>query len=206
MQAGSHRCAEDAKVCTYGTCLYLADTTQHPQSSLTGLFLVVLPEKVDLLTLQPISHSLVHIIPALIVRVRQIVQDGMTQTVLSSTEVLVSLSILVQLLLWDMWYGLSIHWDHLVLFVEELHKLSLPLTILDLDEEDEPAIAFDVDGNALEKESLRDCGLHLPNTSLLGEIDVGKGAVLTVHNEVAVGSAFDGNLNEFFDGQTTRPC
>lgn len=40
-----------------------------------GSYLLLLPEQVNILTLQPIGHSLVHIIPALVAGIGQIHQD-----------------------------------------------------------------------------------------------------------------------------------
>lgn len=166
----------------------------------------MLPEQVNLLALQPIGHSLVHIIPSLVVGIGQIVQDLVAQGVLRSTEILVPLSVLVQLLLAECRNILAVDWDHLVLLVEELDILRLPLIVLELDEEDESAIALDVDWNALEGNSLCDCGLHLADTSLLGKVDVGECAVLAVHDEVAVGSAFYRDIDELINCEATGPC
>jgi len=168
--------------------------------------LVLLPEQVDILTIQPIRHSLVHIVPALVASIGQIVQDLVAQGVLGSGQVLVSFRVLVQLFLGERGNVLAVDWDHLVLLVEELDVLRLPLSVLDLGEEDEPAVALNVDWDALEDESLRDGGLHLSNTSLLGQVDVGERAVLSVHDEVAVLSALDRHVDEVFNGKATGPC
>lgn len=170
-----------------------------------NLPLLVLPEEVDVLSLQPVSHGLVHVLPALVVGVREVVQDGVAKAVLCSSKVLVTLGVLVKLFLGECGNSLAVDRDHLVLLVEELDVLSFPLAILKLSEEDESAVAFDVDRDTLEDEALSDGGLHLANASLLGEVDVGQCTVFSVHDEITVGTSFDGDIDELFDGQATRP-
>lgn len=84
--------------------------------------------------------------------------------------------------------------------------MSLPLAILDLDEEDESAVALNIHWDPLEVEALCNGSLHLSNASLLGKVDVGQGAVLSVHDEVAVGSALNRDIDELLNGETTGPC
>lgn len=167
--------------------------------------LLLLPEQVDVLALQPVGHGAVHVVPTLVAGVGQIVEDGVTQAVLGDGQVLVALGILFQLLLGEVGDGLAVDGDHLVLLVEELDVLCLPLAVLDLAEEDESAVALDVDGDTLDREALRDRGLHLADAALLGQVDVGQRAVLSVHDEVAVRAALDRDGNEVFDRQATGP-
>lgn len=167
--------------------------------------LLVLPEQIHLLTLQPIRHSLIHIIPALVARIRQIIQNGMTETILRHSQILVSLGVFIQFRLGEVRHIAAVDGDDAVLLVEQLDPFGLPLAVLDQAEEDEAAVALDVDGDALHLEALRDGCLHLAYSPLFGQVDVGQRAVLAVHDEVAVGAAFDADFDEFLDGQTAGP-
>jgi hypothetical protein len=180
----------------------------YPSSSNDGLvaILLVLPEQVNLLSLQPIRHGSIHIIPSLIPRIRQVVQDRMSQTRLRHAQVLISLRVFIQLLLREIRHILAVDGNNLVLLVEQLDVLGLPLAVLKLAEEDEAAIALDVDGDALHGEALGDGRLHLADAALLGEVDVGEGAVFAVHDEVAVSTAFDADFDEVFDREAAGPC
>lgn len=171
----------------------------------------MLPEQVDLLPLQPRGHCLVHLREPLVACVGEAVEDLVAEGGLGCAEVLIALGVLGELLLRDVGDGLAVDRDDLVLFIEQLHKLRLPLqrAILDrlllLAEEDEAAVALDVDWDALEREALRDGGLHLADGSPLTQVHVHQRAILTVHDEVPVGAALDGNFDEIFDGEAAGP-
>ena len=129
---------------------------------------------------------------------------------LRNSQILVPFGILGQLLLGKDIFGhtIAINSHDLIFLVEQLGVLCLPLAILDLGEEDESAVAFDVDGDALAAdvgEALRDGSFHLADAALLGQVDVGECAVFAVHDEVAVGAAFDGYFDEVFDGEAAGP-
>ena len=170
----------------------------------------MLPKQINILPLQPIRHRLIHIREPLILRIRQILQDGMSQTMLRDGQILVPFRILGQLLLSkDIFrHTVSIDSHDFIFLIEQFGVLGLPLAVLDFGEEDEATVAFDVDGDALAadvRETLGDGGFHLADAALLGQIDVGERAVFAVHDEVAVGAAFDRDFDEVFDGETAGP-
>ena len=56
-------------------------------------------------------------------------------------------------------------------------------------EEDEAAVTIDIKADVVEGKALGDGGFHLANRTRSGRIEIDKGAVLAVHDEVAFGAA-----------------
>lgn len=164
----------------------------------------MLPEQINILAIQPLIHSSIHILESLVVGIWQIIQDLVAKSVLSISQVLVTIGVLLELLLWNLG-KLSIDSDDLVLLVEELDPLRLPLAVFDESEEDKSAVTFYIDWDTMETESLCDGGLHLADASLCFQVDVGECAIFSVHDEVAVGSTFYRYFDEFLDCETTGP-
>lgn len=73
-------------------------------------------------------------------------------------------------------------------------------------EEDETAIAFHVKLDAVHVESLRDRCFHFAYCAAFGVVEVYKGAVLAVHNEIALGAATFGDFDEVINTQPAGPC
>lgn len=134
----------------------------------------------------------------------------MAQRILRHGEILISLSVLLELLRHKdaLGHGLAVDGDGLVLFVEQLDVLGLPLVggWVEEAEEDEAAVALDVDGHALDGEALCDGRLHLAHATLRGQVDVRERAVLAVHDEIAVGSPLDADFNKLLDREASGPC
>lgn len=186
----------------------------------------MLPEQIDVVALQPLVHGLVHLVEGLVVGGRQLVENGVAELVLGHCQVFVSwitlvspasgviaasstltLGVLGQLFRReDARYILSIDGDDLVFLVEQFGPSRLPLTALLQCEEDKPTVTVDIAFDAIELEALRDGGLHFADSTALGEVDFGERAVLSVHDEVAIGPPFLGDRDEVVDLEAARPC
>lgn len=127
----------------------------------------MLPEQINVLALHPVRHGLIHVKKAFVICVGEVVEDRVPDVVLRDGQVLVAICVLVQLLLLEKMFGerLAINGDSLVLFIEQFDILRLPLLSLQLTEEDEAAVAVNIDRNTLHDEALGDGRLHLADTT-----------------------------------------
>lgn len=127
----------------------------------------MLPEQINVLALHPVLHGLIHVKKAFVICVGEVVEDRVPDVVLRDGQVLVAICVLVQLLLLEKMLGerLAINGDSLVLFIEQFDVLRLPLLSLLLTEEDEAAVAVNIDRNTLHDEALGDGRLHLADTT-----------------------------------------
>jgi len=128
-------------------------------------------------------------------------------------------------------HSVPIYGNDPVLLVEEFHVLDLPVAAAGevvggdgrgglLAEEDEAAVAFDVEGGLggrlrvrlglvgvnVGREPLRDRSLHLADGAVGDGVQVDQGAVLAVRDELAFGASLFRDLDEVVDGEAAAPC
>lgn len=124
---------------------------------------------------------------------------------LGNGQVLVPRRVLFQFLFGKVGHILAIYRNHLVFLVEQFDVLRLPLILLQLAEKDESAVTINVDIYALHSESLSDSSLHLADAAAFFEADISECATLPVGDEIAIFAAFDGDIDEFVNRETTGP-
>ena len=141
---------------------------------------------------------------------------------LSNAQVLISSRILLQEVVRKIRHLFSIDGDDFVLIVEKFHVACSPATIgSPKNEEDEFAIAVDVELNVIFLESLGDGSLyvmssilpspsivsylHLPNATVRLRVEVHECTALTMHNEVAFRLACLGDFDELLNGSCATP-
>ena len=94
---------------------YTPSTSSQLQILETAL---ILPMKVEILAIQPVTHGLIHHLPACIVQSREIVQDRMADPMLSNAEILVSTRILLQQFVREIGNLFAVNCDDFVFIVE----------------------------------------------------------------------------------------
>lgn len=113
----------------------------------------------------------------------------MSERGLACGKILVAIGILGKLLISEGGDVFAVDRDQFVLLVEavyivsifmpkeanassHLHPLRLPIRAYLLAEEDEPAVALNIDLDALDYDSLCNGGLHLANSTVLCQVDI----------------------------------
>ena len=173
--------------------------------------LLLLPEEVRLLSVQPLLHLTVHAVPEPAVEGRgEGDVDVVAEPSLGGPEIAVALGVLGQLGGLEARSRVAVDGDDLVLLVKELDILGLPaaalLGRLALAEEDEAAVAVDVKLALGEGEAVRDGGLHLADGAVGRGAQLGQRAALSVHDEDAALLAGLGDVDEVVNVTRAAPC